>query len=124
MKKPGNEPRNEPRNEPQEKREDRSESRLANDARETIRTHFAKLRKAELAGVQFLPDTATADERVRYDLCQDICRIFNERKMSIQALAQGLGLSVEKTNLVIHSRYDSFSTNELSRSFERLMLYF
>ncbi|GEM_PF-4728214 len=94
------------------------------DSREAIRAHFAKLRKEELAGVQFLAPDASVEEQASYQLCQDICRIFNERKMSIQALAQGLGCSVDQANLIIHSRYRLLTANELSRSLERLLLSF
>ena len=94
------------------------------DAQDAIRAQFAKLRKQELAGVQFLAPDASAEEQISYQLCQDICRIFNERKMSIQALAQGLGCSIEQANLIIHSRYRQLPANELSRSLERLLLSF
>ncbi len=70
-----------------------------------------KLEKAE--GTLMLPEKATPLEKFRWDLCQKFVRYKRENDLTLDEIAEPLGIDKGKVSKILRHRIDEFSTDRL-----------
>lgn len=70
-----------------------------------------KLEKAE--GTLMLPKGATPLERFRWDLCQKFVRYKRVNDLTLDEIAEPLGIDKGKVSKILRHRIDDFSTDRL-----------
>jgi predicted XRE-type DNA-binding protein len=68
---------------------------------------------AKVKGSQGLPPDATALDRAKYDVCEQILIFMKKKKMSQKELAKELNTSETRISEIVHYRIDKFTLDRL-----------
>jgi hypothetical protein len=86
-----------------------------------IDAKFEKLKKGEILSVKNLPTDASTADTIKYQLCQKVCWLKNEKRLEYEALAKAMGCDVIRAKQMAHSHYDAFTLEELVNYFDKLL---
>lgn len=65
------------------------------------------------------PDASTSD-RIKWEICQKICHVYNETGEDLSKMAKIIGCEIIQAKLMIHSHYKAFSMEALVEALDKL----
>lgn len=77
-----------------------------------------RLEKAE--GTLMLAPDATPLEKLRWDICQKFVRYKVEHQVTLEEIAEAVGVDKAKISKILHHRIDEFSTDRLIKLYQEL----
>lgn len=78
-----------------------------------------RIDSGEDLSAKYLPEDAPESDKIKYKICQNICRLHNSG-FSLKEISTIIGCDIITAKLIVYSHYDKFAMEFLVNAYDKL----